>query len=224
MAKTKTALIAGATGMVGKKLLSLLLDCPDYGKVFVLSRRIVDIDHQKLQVIISDFNRLDFELPDEKIDDVFCCLGTTIKEAGSAVEFRKVDFDYCLQLAEACQKRGARHFLLISSIGANARSPLLFVRTKGELEEALKKLNYPALSIFRPSMLDGDREEKRPAEEIMLKVLRPLSIFTKLLMPALTPVKDREVAVAMLEGAKTPSQGVRLISSKEILNVTPSAS
>lgn len=219
MSNSKIALLAGATGLVGKQLLPRLLQCTDYKKVYVLSRRLLDTQHYKLKVIVSDFSNLERELPNVQMDDIYCCLGTTLKDAGSSEEFRRVDYDLCLQLAEAGLQRQARHFLLISASGANHRSPLLYQRIKGELEEKLKTLSYPALSIFRPALLDGERDNKRFGEELALWVMRPLGLVTSLLIPRYVPVKDSDAADAMLYTAQNSQEGLSKIESEEIRRI-----
>ena len=216
---SKTALIAGASGLVGSHLLSLLLESDDYHKVLVLSRRPLPLDHPKATLLIADFDNLVTSLTDKKIDDVFCCLGTTIKTAGSQEAFRKVDFDYCLNLAEAGLECGAQHFLLISAMGASTRSPNFYSRTKGEIEKAVAALGYQQVSIFRPSLLDGEREDKRTGEGVALRILRPLQPLTEKLIPTYAPIRADQVAQAMYSYAANRGTGRTVLNSGQIREI-----
>ena len=160
----KTAIIAGYTGLIGGQLLSILLESNNYEKVIALGRRNLEIQHPKLVQQKVDFN--DIQLEEQKIDDVFCCLGTTMKKAGSKEKFRLVDFQYPVSLASFCLNKGARQFLLVSSMGADAKSGIFYNQIKGEVENTVSKLGYPRLDIFRPSLLLGDRDESRIAEDL----------------------------------------------------------
>ena len=160
----KTALIAGSTGLIGSQLLSDLLKSNYYDKVIAVGRRNLDVQHSKLIQQEIDFNNILLE--QQKIDDVFCCLGTTMKKAGSKDKFRMVDFNYPVSLARYCLNMGARQFLLVSSMGADAKSGIFYNQVKGEVENAVSKLGYGRLDIFRPSLLLGDRGESRVAEDI----------------------------------------------------------
>ena len=160
----KTALIAGSTGLIGSQLLSNLLKSNYYNKVIAVGRRNLDVQHSKLIQQEIDINNI--LLDQQKIDDVFCCLGTTMKKAGSKDKFRMVDFNYPVSLASYCLNMGARQFLLVSSMGADAKSGIFYNQVKGEVENAVSKLGYGRLDIFRPSLLLGDRGESRVAEDI----------------------------------------------------------
>lgn len=160
----KTAIIAGYTGLIGGQLLSILLESNNYEKVIALGRRNLDIQHPKLVQQKVDFNNI--QLEEKKIDDVFCCLGTTMKKAGSKEKFRLVDFQYPVSLASFCLNKGARQFLLVSSMGADAKSGIFYNQIKGEVENTVSNLGYPRLDIFRPSLLLGDRGESRIAEDL----------------------------------------------------------
>lgn len=166
MANTKTALIIGATGLTGQQCLNELLASKAYSKVIALVRKPLAMQNPKLEVQEVDFDKLDNYKAVIKADDIYCAMGTTIGKAGSQQAFKKVDYDYPLQIAEIALWNGAKKFILVSSLGADANSSVFYSRTKGELEEALKKMNYTALLIFRPSILLGDRTEKRVGEQI----------------------------------------------------------
>jgi uncharacterized protein YbjT (DUF2867 family) len=166
--KGKTALLAGATGLVGSEILTLLAHDPRIADVRSLVRRPLPEHDKTPRVVecIADFDRLQEHLDWFKADMVFCALGTTITKAGSEAAFRKVDFDYPLEIAKLARSQGARHFLLVSAVGADPRSRFFYNRVKGELEAAVRALGYPSLTIARPSLLLGDRKEHRFGEEI----------------------------------------------------------
>ncbi|TRZ68750.1 MAG: NAD-dependent epimerase/dehydratase family protein [Rhodocyclaceae bacterium] len=209
---TKTALVAGATGLVGSRLVELLCADPAWGRVVVLARRKHATAHPKLQALIVDFDHLtEAVLP--PIDAAFCCLGTTIKRAGSEAAFRRVDHDYVLAFAERALAAGARQFLLVSALGADARSAVFYNRVKGEAEAAIGALGYASASIFRPSLLAGRRREFRFGERLTLALLRPV----RALLPAsIRPIEDVTVARAMLAVAHAQLPGVRIIPSGEM--------
>lgn len=209
----RTALVAGASGLVGGLLLKRLLAAPRYERVLAVTRRDLGTDHPKLRQITADFDRLDTGLVGiGPADDAFCALGTTIRKAGSEAEFRKVDHDYILAFGKAAKQAGAKRFLVISAIGAHAGSRIFYSRVKGETEEALTALGFLALDIFRPGLLLGARAERRPAEAAfiaMMPLVNPL-----LLGPAkiYRGISADTLAAAMIEAAKASPSGRRLHS------------
>jgi uncharacterized protein YbjT (DUF2867 family) len=178
-----------------------------------LGRRPLPRQHPKLTQRTVDFARLESEaLP--SAEDAFCCLGTTIKKAGSQEAFRAVDHDAVLAFAKAARKAGARRFLLVSALGANPSSRVFYNRVKGETEEDLKAVGFESLIILRPSLLLGDRAESRPGEHaaiVVSKVLGPL------LRPfSGRPIEARTVARAMLALARDAANGTRVALSGEL--------
>lgn len=166
----KTALIAGASGLIGGFLLPILLEDSRYSRVISVGRRKLGIDHPKLTEVIVDMD--DFPVMEKaKIDDVFCCLGTTIKKAGSKENFRKVDFQYPLNLAEFGLAHDARRYTLVSSMGADAESKIFYSRTKGEVEKVVSAIGYNRVDIMRPSALLGPRKEFRLGERVGIILL-----------------------------------------------------
>lgn len=201
----KTALIVGASGLIGKHLTKKLLVSNYYEKVRVIVRKPLNIIHSKLEQIVMDFDNLDAS----KIlaDDVFCCLGTTMKQAGSKDAFYKVDFTYPLNFAKAGLANGAKQFLFVSSMGADEKSMVYYSRIKGEIEKALSDLHYPTLIILRPSMLEGERENLRMGEKIGNVVM---NFFAPLIPDNYKVISGEKVAQAMLELAQ------RNIKNKDI--------
>lgn len=215
----KSAWIAGGSGLVGQELLRLLLEDSRYSAVCALVRRPLGISHPKLQEIVCDWDRLEETADVPTADDVFCCLGTTIKKARTREAMYKVDVDYPLALARLALTRGARHYLLVSAVGANPRSRIPYSRMKGELEEQIKRMPYEAASIFRPSLLLGDRAEFRLGERIAVKVSRAFSKLTRSPLPASLAVEARTVAGAMLEAAQRRDGGVNIYDPRKIKEI-----
>ncbi|MEM5547268.1 NAD(P)H-binding protein [Pseudoalteromonas fuliginea] len=163
---TKTAVLIGATGLVGNELLHKLLNSEHYTKVVTLSRRALPILHAKLVNHVIDFEKLTQYVELFKGDVLFSCLGTTRKQAGSIQAQRKVDFDYQFIAAQLAACNGVTHYCLVSSSGANTHSNSPYLKMKGELEQHIKALAFDKVSIFQPSLLLGDREQFRVAEKI----------------------------------------------------------
>jgi len=163
---SKTAVVFGANGLIGSQLLPLLFADADYSEVKVFVRRSLGIVNSKLEEVITDFSDLDALRSQVNGDVVFCCLGTTIKTAGSEKAFRRVDFELVRWSAVAAHENGTKRFLVVSSMGANADSNNFYLRTKGEMEKAVSALNFEKCIIVRPSMLLGPRKEFRMGEKV----------------------------------------------------------
>lgn len=171
----KTALIAGATGLVGGNLLKSLLESSEYKNVISIGRRELPLKNQKLEHHVVNFENL--EEIKFKVDAVFCCLGTTIKKAGSKDAFKKVDFEYPQKLAKHASENGATSFHLISSMGANSDSSFFYNKVKGDVENEISNLSFEQIHIYRPSMLIGKRAENRVIERVSLSILKVLSFL-----------------------------------------------
>jgi uncharacterized protein YbjT (DUF2867 family) len=209
MPEPRTALLVGASGLIGGFLLKRLLDSPAYARVAVWARRPLAVTHPKLAVEIVDFGKL--EERRVEAEDVFCCLGTTIRQAGTQEAFRLVDHDYPVALANAAATGGARRLLVVSALGASARSGVFYNRVKGEMEAAVKAAAIEKTSIFRPSLLSGRRENVRRGErigEIVGNLLGPL-------LGKYRPIHADLVAAAMQKAAERDLPG-RVYESDEI--------
>lgn len=212
----RTALVAGATGLVGSHLVRRLLGGGRYGRVTTLGRRPLDLAHPKLDDRVVDFDRLP-DAPDlPASDDAFCCLGTTIKKAGSEAAFRKVDLDYVVAFAEAALALGARQLLVVSAMGADRASRIFYNRVKGEMETAVAKLPFEAVQIFRPSLLLGERDEDRLGEEVATLLMRPLAPLMVGPARKYRPVEAEAVAAAMERVAVERRTGVHVYESDQI--------
>lgn len=195
-ARTRTALVAGATGLVGREILRGLLADDTVGAVHALARRPLELRHPRLTTHVVSFSSLP---PLPPVDEVYLALGTTIKVAGSQPAFRAVDFDANLAVAVAAQVAGARRLGLVSAMGADSQSRLFYNRVKGELEEALDGLGYEGIVIARPSLLHGDRyalgQVLRKGERIALTASRWLR---PLIPDDYRPIAAADVARALL--------------------------
>ena len=212
----RTALLLGATGLVGSELLTLLLADTEYRQVTVLVRRNLPQTHPKLVQRVVDFKDLPKAADAYKVDDVFCCLGTTIKKAGSQEAFRVVDYTYPLESAKLAARQGAGQYLLITALGADAKSSVFYNRVKGEVEEAIGKLPLKSLHIFRPSLLLGNRQESRTGEKIATAVMKPLGFLLAGPLKKYRGIQARTVAQAMLRTAKQSVAGRHAYNSDVI--------
>lgn len=161
-----TALLLGASGLTGGYCLQLLLSDPQFDKVIAPLRKTIPISHPKLQQIILNFDKINDFQDNLKADIVYCCLGTTIKKVGTKEKFKQIDYEYPLQFAKIAYSQGAHTYVLVSALGAATNSLFFYSRVKGELEKDLKSIGYPTLIILQPSLLLGDRQEKRTGEDL----------------------------------------------------------
>ena len=207
----RTTVLVGATGLVGAECLKLLLADPAFARVTVLARRPLEgvAAAPKLVAHVVDFGHLEAHADLFTADQLICCLGTTIGQAGSKERFHAVDFGIPLALAKLGAERGVRHFLLVSALGADARSRVFYNRVKGELEEALAALPLRSLSIVRPSLLLGERREFRLGERIAQHLA--------FLIPGkYAAIRAKDVAAALVRLAKEDAPGQRVVESPEM--------
>ena len=199
---SRTAVVAGATGLVGGELIRRLLREPRYTRVLALSRRALSLREARLEVVEAAFDRLAEVLrgarAEDGVLDVFCCLGTTIRKAGSEAAFCRVDHDYPLALGRWARDARAHRMVVVSALGADAGSRVFYNRVKGETERDLAALGLASLVIVRPSLLSGNREEFRVGERLALMATRPL----RMLLPVgVRPIAAADVAQSMLNAA-----------------------
>lgn len=212
----KRAVLFGATGLVGRALLQHLLEDEAYEKVVAVVRNELSFTHPRLQTVVIDFRQLGDCREFLEGADIFCCLGTTMKKAGSREAFRKVDYQYPLEIARLAKEEGASQFLIITAIGANSRSVFFYNRVKGELEEALRELALPSLHMFHPSLLLGSRQEHRRSEELGAKLSQSLSFLWVGPLRAYQPVTATDVAGAMRYIASRGLAGAHEYESREL--------
>jgi uncharacterized protein YbjT (DUF2867 family) len=210
---TRTALLVGATGLVGSHVLDALLEHPLWSRVVVLGRRPTGKQHEKLLELLVNFEDLP---PLERVDDVFACLGTTIRVAGSQERFRAVDHDYTLNAARAAHSARARRMALVSSVGASAAASSFYLRVKGETERDVRELGFESLVIARPSLLVGQRAEVRTGERVALGLS---CVFAPLLAGPLRPYRPidaRDVGRALVVSLAEHERGERLLDYTEL--------
>jgi uncharacterized protein YbjT (DUF2867 family) len=203
------ALLAGASGLTGHLTLDALLAAPDVSRVIAVTRRPLGGEHPRLANRIVQFERLESQLKGTLCDVALCCLGTTLRKAGSQQRFRAVDIDCVLTFARAAKAANARRFVVMSSVGADPKARNFYLRTKGEMEEDLEAVGFESLDILQPSMLLAWRAEMRPLE-LAASALMPLA--APLLRGKYAPyraISARTVASAMLGAIRSGRRGVQ---------------
>lgn len=215
----KTAIVIGATGLTGKLLVNILLTDNRYQTVKVFVRRSLNITNPKLEEHIVDFDETEKWKSDISGDELFSAMGTTIRKAKSTIIQYKVDVTYQYEFAEAAAENGVKNYFLVSSVGANAKSKLFYTRIKGELDEKVQQLPFNKIRIFRPSLLLGERSEKRfveKAAEHILKIVVPIFPFLK----NQRPIEGEKVARAMIGSAnETDTERIKIFEPLEIFQL-----
>jgi len=204
----KVALIAGASGLVGGYALTALLGAPEYTRVWALTRRPIGREHPRLANRIVVFERMVDQLKGLVVNDAFCAIGTTIADAGSQEAFRAADVNAVLLFARAARAAGASRFVVVSSIGADSNSKKFYLRTKGEMEEAVADIGFTSVDILQPSLLLGPRKSLRPLEitgRIFAPLINPLLTGTR---EAYRAISAETVGRAMLGAARAGRRGV----------------
>jgi uncharacterized protein YbjT (DUF2867 family) len=206
--EAKVALLAGASGFVGGYVLDALLDAAGFGRVYAITRRPLGRSHPRLANRIVQFDRLEEQLKGLQCHVALCCLGTTIRQAGSQEAFRRVDIDHVLAFARVARAAGASRFIVVSSVGADPRSRNFYLRVKGEAEEALTTLGFASLDIMQPGLLLGMRREMRPLELAMRGVMPLLNPLLLGSYEQYRGIPARTVAAAMVGAARSGRRGV----------------
>ena len=207
----KTAIVTGATGLIGTTLIRQLMTDRRYNRIYILARRTTGIQHVKIKEYVIDFEKLSDYPEAFSGDDLFCCLGTTLKVAGSAEARRKIDRDLVIAVAKAVEGR-VKQFVVVSSVGADAASGNAYLRDKGEMENAIAAMHFENVIILQPSFFYGDRQETRIGEQLGI-------IMTKLLNPLMGKYKAlpaEKVAAAMITYANLSAKGLHRIGTKEM--------
>jgi uncharacterized protein YbjT (DUF2867 family) len=207
---SRTALLAGATGLVGSSVLQFLLTDAAWSRVITVGRRRVAQSHEKLEQRILDLGAIEAVSDLPHADDIFCCLGTTISQAGSQQAFRRVDHDFVVGLARTGIRLGATQFLLVSAVGADPESRIFYSRVKGEAEAAVRKLPFRAVQIFRPSLLLGNRGEFRLGERVGMLAAPIMPLFLPGRLRRYRPISASSVAGAMVHTAREARRGTNV--------------
>jgi uncharacterized protein YbjT (DUF2867 family) len=214
----RNALIVGATGLTGQSLISRLTKTDYYNSLHIIVRRPYALEHPKIKSYVVDFEKISEFKPEALIQDVYICLGTTMKKAGSKEEFRKVDYEYVVQIGKWAKNNKVERLAVISSIGASSRSKNYYLKAKGDMEDFLAGLNLPRLVILRPSLLLGKREEFRLAEKVSSVILKPLKNMMTGFLRKYKPVETSTVAEAMFRSLSSAEEGVTVMENEAIVS------
>jgi uncharacterized protein YbjT (DUF2867 family) len=211
----RKAVVVGATGLIGSQLVKQLIENSCYSEIRILGRRNIDIQHEKIRFYQVDMDQLQKHASLFEVEDVFCCLGSTIKKAGSQENFKKVDLYMVIAAAKATEQY-AQQFIMVSSLGAKADSWNFYLKTKGEAEKSVLAMNIPSIYILRPSILFGDRKEKRGGEKMGIYFMK---FFSPVMIGPLKKFrgnKDTSVAKIMIQCALSGKKGKYIYESTDI--------
>ena len=209
----KTALVVGATGAVGRETLRGLCESENYDKIIVWARRELNFSHEKLETQIINFDEIKDIRPRE-VDEIFCALGTTMKQAGSRGQFYRVDVSYPVNIAKWGIASGARRFALISSQGANERSRFFYLRAKGKAEKKIAALGFKSLQIARLPAIKSEREQVRMGE---LFTIWLFGLLPKFILTNYRPMSAKDIAAAVIAAAQTDAKGVQIYHPREFI-------
>jgi uncharacterized protein YbjT (DUF2867 family) len=205
----KIVLLAGATGMVGTNALDALLDAPDIARVFAITRRPLGREHPRLANRIVQFDNMEAQLKGVTCHAAVCCLGTTIRQAGSQEEFRRVDVDHVLTFARTAKAAQAQRFIVVSSAGANVAAKNFYLRTKAEMEDALQAVGFASLDILQPSVLLGLRRQMRPLELGAILLMPLVNPFLRGEREAYRAISAKTVAAAIVGAIRSGRKGIQ---------------
>lgn len=213
----KSALIIGATGLVGSELTRQILASDDYSQVNIISRSKTGFDDYRINEVNVDFEKISDLQKLFRADDIFCCIGTTMKKAGSKEKFMRIDYHYPMEIARLAREEGAmKNFLVVTAVGSNPDSSIFYNQVKGELERDLRQLDLRSLHIFRPSLLLGDRDEFRLWESIAKGFSAFLSFFLIGSEKKIWAIESEKVARAMLKAAREGRDGTHYYEPSKI--------
>jgi len=210
----KTAVVIGATGLIGHSLVNQLSECASYQKIITVTRRAVSYTNDKIENHVVDFDNLSQHRALFNADVLFSCLGTTLKQAGSVAAQRVIDYDYQLHAATLASEQGVEHYVLVSSSGADAASNNAYLNMKGELDIAVKQLPFQRISIFKPSLLLGQRDHLRIGEKLAASVLPVLCHLP--FLKRYRPIQGATVAAAMVLVSEKTGEGAEEFVLDEI--------
>ena len=215
----KTALIFGSSGLVGSHLVRLIIKNNNYNKIKLFIRSESIISNSKIEIIKTDFNNLDKHKESINGDDCFFCIGTTRKNTPDKNEYIKVEYNIPVEVAKIAKENSVNSFTYVSSLGANPNASGLYLKNKGQAEEALKELNFPKLSIMRPSILLGNRTENRIGEKIGIFIMKSFSPLFLGKMKKYKPIKVENVAKAMINVVENNYQKI-IFESDKIMEIS----
>jgi hypothetical protein len=212
----KKAIILGASGLIGSKLLTDILNDPHFELIKVFVRKKLDTNHEKLSQIITDFDHLDVIKHEIVADEVFSCLGSTKNKTPNIAVYRKIDVEYPLYFAKEALANGAKAYHIVTALGANAKSANTYNKLKGEIEQQLKSLSYSSLNIYQPSFLRGDRAENRPLEKVMLPIMKVVDLLLVGPLKKYQSIDAAAVASAMINQSNKNKKGIFVLESDKI--------
>ena len=217
--KDLKALVIGATGATGKKLVTALIEDENFQKIKIFVRKAPALEHPKLETLVVDFDKIESWKANLRGDVLFSALGTTLKQAGSEAAQYKIDYEYQFQTARAAaEENGVKIYVLVSSTGANPKSFFFYPRMKGELEEAVKKLEFDKIHIFQPGILDREAKDDRPMESLGLTVVKALNSLG--LFKSQKPMPVKTLAEKMIKVSRTnPPEKINYYKMDEIFDL-----
>ena len=213
------AIIAGASGLIGSSLLTILLNEPAYTKVTILVRNKTGLSHPKLTELLIDFDKLDDFTGDINGHALFCCIGTTKNKTPDLKDYYKIEHDYPVMLGQLAVNNGVKQYHYVSSIGADKNSKAYYTKFKGQTEYDLEQLHLPSLHIYRPSILSGERKDHRPMEKFIngfMYIINPLLIGS---LKKYRSIPAETVAMAMYKQSINSDEGVFIYSSDQIKQI-----
>jgi uncharacterized protein YbjT (DUF2867 family) len=205
---TKQAVVFGASGLIGGFCLEYLLNHPAYSSVLVFGRRVPGFRHEKMTALQVDFENMEAWAGQIRGDDLFICLGTTMKKAGSKKAFYHVEYDYITDLVAYAELHRMKQVMLVSAMGADSSSVFFYNQVKGKIEESVRCRDFWSIHIFRPSVLIGSREEVRPLESFAAGAGMALRVLGPKLFAGITPIEGEKVALSMVRAAQGTRSGV----------------
>ena len=217
----KTALIFGSSGLIGSQLLNKLIESNNYNKIKLFVRSVPAINDPKIEIIETDFNNLENHKEDIKGDDCFFCIGTTKKNSPDKDEYRKIEYNIPVEIAQIAKLNSVNSFLYVSSGFAHPKSSGAYLRYKGEVEEELKKLNFSKLGIMRPAILLGERKENRVVEKIGIFIMKMFSPLFLGGLKKMKPIHSEKVAKVMLIVAQNNFRQT-IFESNQIIEINKS--
>jgi uncharacterized protein YbjT (DUF2867 family) len=220
----KKAVLFGASGFIGSFLLEELLNSSDYEQVTAVVRKPLNINHHKLKTLIGDYHTLQGLKENIVADEIFIALGTTLKNTPNKEDYYQIDHDYPVLASKIAKARGAGSVFIVTAIGANAKSKISYVKTKGETERDILALNFLFTHIFRPSMLLGNREEKRPLEKLLQKTWSVVNLLLIGKMNRYKGIEGKDVAKAMVQAAANQTEKIMIDYWDRILIEHPETS
>ena len=210
------AILLGASGLIGSKLLTLLLNHDGFEEVTVFVRKELQHENPKLKQEITDFRDLESLSFKIDVDIIFCCIGSTKSQTPDLAKYKRIDHDIPLFFAKVALEKGASQYHIVSALGANQNSTNFYSKLKGEIETDLKSLRYPSLYIYQPSFLEGDREKSRPLEKIIIPIMKVLNFLLIGSLKKYQSIAAEDVARAMVNESIKNKRGIFVIESDKI--------